>query len=121
MIRVLGHDPLMQFIHEDDLVSLLIHAIKEKVAGIFNAAGEGLVGYSELATVARKPMVALPRVFLSPLMQATWWSRLQSASSAAGLVYIMHPWVVDPRRFVRESGFRYRYSSEDAVRCHLGA
>ncbi len=119
MIRVLGHDPPMQFIHEDDLINLLVYAIKEKMAGIFNVAGEGLVGYSELATVARKPMLVLPRVFLSPLLQATWWARLQSASSAAGLVYIMHPWVVDAGRFVREGGFRYRYSSEDAVRCLL--
>lgn len=120
MVRIAGHDPPMQFLHEDDVVRMLVHVVKERTGGIFNAAGDGLVRYSQLARLAHKPMVVLPRQILAPLMQAAWRARIQSSSPATGLNYITHSWVAANGRFVEVTGFSYCHSSEEAVRLMVG-
>ena len=35
---ILGFDPRYQFIHEDDIVGVLEHAVREDLPGIYNAA-----------------------------------------------------------------------------------
>ena len=116
MLRVAGHDPLTQYMHDDDLVEVIVHAMERRARGVFNTAGDGFIRYSRLAKLANRPMVALPFPIIAPLMEATWHTRLQGSASAVGLRYIMYPWVVDNRRFCEQTGFSYRYSSEDAVR-----
>ena len=116
MLRVAGHDPLTQFMHEDDLIRLFVHAIERRARGVFNTAGDDFIRYSDLAGLANRPMAPLPYPVIAPLMEATWHVRLQRSASAVGLRYIMYPWVVDNRRFCEQTGFSYRYSSEEAVR-----
>jgi len=116
MLRVAGHDPLTQFMHEDDLIRLFVHAMERRARGVFNTAGDGFIRYSGLAGLADRRMAALPYAVIAPLMEATWHARLQRSASAVGLRYIMYPWVVDNRRFCEQTGFSYRYSSEEAVR-----
>ena len=38
---ILGFDPRYQFVHEDDVVHALEHAVKCDVAGVYNVAGDG--------------------------------------------------------------------------------
>ena len=116
MLRVAGYDPLTQFVHEDDLVRIFVHAMERRTRGIFNTAGDGFIRYSDLAGLAKRPMAPLPYAVIAPLMEATWHARLQRSASAVGLRYIMYPWVVDNRRFAEQTGFSYCYSSEEAVR-----
>ena len=116
MLRVAGYDPLTQFIHEDDLIRLFVHAIERRARGVFNTAGNGFIRYSHLAKLANRRMVALPYPLIAPLLEATWHARLQGSGSAVGLRYIMYPWVVDNARFCEQTGFSYRHSSEEAVR-----
>lgn len=121
MLRVAGHDPLTQYMHEDDLMRLLVHAIERRARGVFNTAGDGFIRYSDLAGLANRRMVTLPYLLIAPLLEATWHARLQGSASAVGLRYIMYPWVVDNRRFCEQTGFSYRYSSEEAVRALLAS
>jgi len=60
MIRAKGHDPLWQFIHEDDLVELVTILLKQRQHGVFNVAGDGGVRYSEMIQAAGKRSIALP-------------------------------------------------------------
>jgi UDP-glucose 4-epimerase len=52
---VLGFDPRYQFIHEDDLVGVLRHAVEHDVPGIYNAAGDGVLALSEVASLLGRP------------------------------------------------------------------
>lgn len=116
MLRVAGHDPLTQYMHEDDLIEIFVHAIERRARGVFNTAGDGFIRYSDLAGLANRRMVTLPYLLIAPLLEATWHARLQESGSAVGLRYIMYPWVVDNARFCEQTGFSYRYSSEEALR-----
>lgn len=121
MLRVAGHDPPVQYLHEEDLMSLLVAALERRARGIFNIAGDGLLRYSDVARLARRPMVAMPRALLAAMMNLTWALGLQSESPAAGLDFIAYPWVASNGKLKRELGFSYGHSSEDAVRAYLQA
>ncbi|HSS58475.1 MAG TPA: NAD-dependent epimerase/dehydratase family protein [Solirubrobacteraceae bacterium] len=56
---ILGFDPRYQFIHEDDIVGVLEHAVRENLPGIYNAAGDGVLVLSEVASLLGKPLAPL--------------------------------------------------------------
>ena len=56
---ILGFDPRYQFIHEDDIVGVLEHAVREDLPGIYNAAGDGVLVLSEVASLLGKPLAPL--------------------------------------------------------------
>jgi len=56
---ILGFDPRYQFIHEDDIVGILEHAVREDLPGIYNAAGDGVLVLSEIASLLGKPFAPL--------------------------------------------------------------
>src|SRR5438876_996424 len=69
---LLGFDPLMQFLHEEDAVSALCLALVSDVRGAFNIVGEGVLPYSTvLAMLGRLPL-PLPRLVAYPLGRALW-------------------------------------------------
>jgi UDP-glucose 4-epimerase len=53
---ILGFDPRYQFIHENDIVALLEHAVREDLPGVYNAAGDGVLVLSEVASLLGKPL-----------------------------------------------------------------
>ena len=56
---ILGFDPRYQFIHEDDIVGVLEHAVREELPGVYNAAGDGVLVLSEVASLLGKPLAPL--------------------------------------------------------------
>jgi len=68
---ILGFDPRYQFIHEEDLVGVLRFAAEHDLPGIFNAAGDGVLALSEVASLLGKP----PAPILPP-----WGSSLAAAA-----------------------------------------
>ncbi|MEA2309101.1 MAG: UDP-glucose 4-epimerase, partial [Thermoleophilaceae bacterium] len=52
---ILGFDPRVQFIHEDDIVGCLEHAVHHELDGAFNCAADGVLALSEAAGLAGKP------------------------------------------------------------------
>jgi UDP-glucose 4-epimerase len=59
---IAGFDPGMQFVHEDDVVRALLFAMARPLHGTFNVAGDGVVPWSELASLTGKQMLALPPI-----------------------------------------------------------
>ena len=51
---ILGFDPRYQFVHEDDVVHALEHAVKHRVPGTYNVAGDGVLALSEVAGLLGK-------------------------------------------------------------------
>ena len=115
MIRVAGYDPLMQFVHEDDLIELIVTLLSQKRAGIFNVASDGEIQYTQIAALAGRRTITLPDKMLRFLMGFSWGLRLQNESPASGLEFIKYPPIVSTEKLKREVGFQFRYSSRDAV------
>jgi UDP-glucose 4-epimerase len=56
---ILGFDPRCQFIHEDDIVDVLEHAVAHDLPGVYNAAGDGVLVLSEVASLLGKPLAPI--------------------------------------------------------------
>jgi len=121
MIFVAGYDPPMQFVHEDDLIELMLTFLSQKKAGIFNVAGDGDIRYSEIARLCRRRAVSVPEKLLRLLMGVSWALRLQNESPTSGLEFIKYPPLVSTEKLRSGVGFQFRYSSQDAIASFVSA
>lgn len=64
---VLGFDPRMQFLHVDDLLAVLRHAVATDVPGTFNVAGDGVLMLSQAVRRLGRAALPLPAPALSRL------------------------------------------------------
>jgi UDP-glucose 4-epimerase len=110
---ILGFDPRMQFIHEDDIVGCLEHAVGHEIAGVYNCAADGVLALSEVSGLLRRPFAPL----LPPVATGL-------AAAVAKRVGIRLPPEIlremrfgrglDNRRF-KATGFRYRYTTRETI------
>jgi UDP-glucose 4-epimerase len=121
MIGVSGYDPMMQFVHEDDLVELIATFLIQKEAGIFNVAGDEEIRYSDVARLSGKRMLKLPERLLHLLMGFSWALHLQNESPTSGLEFIKYPPIVSTEKLKNSMGFQFRYSSREALLSFLGS
>jgi UDP-glucose 4-epimerase len=115
MIGVAGFNPIMQFVHEDDLIRVIETFLNQKKGGIFNVAGEEDLRYSEVAKLAGKKLLRLPDGLIKPLMHISWALHLQNDSPPSGLEFIKYPPVVSTAKLMKEIGFRFQYSTEETL------
>jgi UDP-glucose 4-epimerase len=116
---ILGFDPRYQFIHEDDIVGALQHAVMHDLPGIHNAAPDGVLALSEIASLLGKPYAPL----LPP-----WGMAL--AGRGLGLLGLRIPDEVrrqlrfgrglDNRR-LKQSGFRFGLTTRETVQAFAAA
>ena len=119
LLGVIGYDPPLQFVHEDDVANLIHQLIMNSCPGTYNLAGEGVVHYTRLARLARRRLIFLPAVVAYPLTQKAWNLGIQKDAPSAGLDYIRYPIVISTDKLKRETGFRTFYTSEEALLAYL--
>ena len=117
MLGVTGSDAPMQFIHEDDLINIIGMFISRGQGGIFNIAGDGTLKYSEVARMLRKGLLKLPMKILELAVSFSWAAHIQSAAPAGCLKFIQCPPVVSTAKLKRELGYKFRYTSKQALSC----
>jgi UDP-glucose 4-epimerase len=110
-----GYDPPMQFLHEDDLVEIMMGCMADRQAGTYNLAGDGTVRWSEGAELLGRRVLKLPPSVLYALTALGWHLRLQSESPACGINFIRYRWTADTGKAQRELGATFRYTSRQAL------
>jgi UDP-glucose 4-epimerase len=109
---VLGYDPLLQFIHEDDLLGVFEKATLESHPGVFNVVGRGVLPLSTLLALAGKRALPLPSRLLYRV--AHYPSQGQTGDMPSGFFdYLRYLWVADGDRGFREFGEPV-YSTKEA-------
>src|SRR5690606_17898417 len=58
--KIAGFDPRFQFVHEHDVVRAILFALDHQATGIYNVAGDGVIPWSEVASICGKRTVPLP-------------------------------------------------------------
>src|SRR5262249_22518629 len=116
-----GANVLVQFVHEDDVVSLIAECVERGIAGIWNAVGEGTLDSRELAALQGKRAVPIP----SGLAYAIFWAlprlRLTDFAPPPGLIdFFRYPWVASGDKARRELGLNPRYSSRECFDIIVG-
>jgi UDP-glucose 4-epimerase len=110
---ILGFDPRYQFVHEDDVVHALEHAVRQDVPGVFNVAADGVLALSEVAGLLRKPYVPLLPPWGTGLATAAL-RRIGVDIPPEMLAQLRFGRGVDNRRY-KAAGFRYQHTSRETV------
>jgi UDP-glucose 4-epimerase len=112
---VCGNDPPFQFLHEDDLARILAIIIKRGISGVFNAAGEGVAFYREIAEIIPGALKCLPALLAYPLVKLTWELGFQRSINTAELNLMKYPVLLSTSKLEQATGYRPRYTSLEAV------
>jgi UDP-glucose 4-epimerase len=111
--EILGFDPRLMFVHEDDVVGALMYATENDVPGIFNVAGDGNVPWSEICATVGKRRLPLPPILTNIAAEPLRVLRILDIPPEA-LSLLRYGRGIDNARFKR-AGFRYRYTTAGAV------
>ena len=98
-----GYDPMLQFVHEDDVARALELAADAGKFGVFNVAGEGVVSWSHAIRLAGGDPLPVPHVLAYPLVGAL--ARLRLGVPKHLMDYFRYPVVVTDARFREEFGY----------------
>ena len=122
-LRVLGKDPIVQVVHEEDVADALVAIVGSQVPGAFNVAAEGGFTLSGLYRHMGVRSLPVPMAALRGLVGLGWrrkWTAVTEAP-AEFVYFIAYPWLVSTRRLQEETGFRFRYTARETVDAYLEA
>lgn len=114
-ITLMGFDPMMQVIHERDVVEAITLALRPGIRGIFNLRGPGELPLSRMLRMLGKRPIAAPGPLMKGLMRGLWSSRATSFPTPE-LDHLRYVCMVDDTRARKELGFTPKYDIEQTLR-----
>ncbi len=112
---LLGFDPMVQVIHQDDVVSAIQQAMRPGVRGIFNLSGPAPLPLSHLIAHTGRPRLTIPHFLATGIIKSLWRYRVTSFP-APELDHIRYVCMVDDRRARAELRYSPAYDIADTVR-----
>ncbi|MGI8848286.1 MAG: NAD-dependent epimerase/dehydratase family protein [Candidatus Dormibacteria bacterium] len=112
---VFGFDPRLQFIHEDDAVAAMEHAVRANRPGVFNVGGDGIVVLSQaVAMLGKVNAPVLP--FIAPGLAVAALQRLGLVDFPPHLARLLqYGRVVDTTAMRDELGFTPGHTTLETV------
>jgi len=111
---LMGFDPMVQVIHQDDVARAIQRALTPGIRGIFNIAGPAPIALSKLIRIVGRPTVSVPYSLAKALLAAGFRWRLTSFPSPE-LDHIKYVCMVDDRRAREQLGFKPLRSLRDCI------
>jgi UDP-glucose 4-epimerase len=111
---LLGYDPMMQFIHEQDVAHALELALKSDKSGIYNVSGEGVVPWSHAVQLAGSTPVQVPHFLAYPFF--AFASRVGLMRFPKHLIdYFRFPTILSDAAFRKDMGYEPQISTVEAL------
>lgn len=105
---IMGFNPMMQFIHEEDVAEAMCLALDRRARGIFNLAGPGAVPLKRALKEMGRQRLSIPDPLAHAVIRTLF--ELSIYQFPAGAVdFIKYPCTVNDRRFREATGFRPRH------------
>jgi UDP-glucose 4-epimerase len=114
---MMGFDPMMQVIHEDDAVAALVHAVNKDVPGALNVAAPDALPLSRIRGLVGKLPISVFHPFANWGLTLLGTARLDADRYLPiEPDYLRFPWVGDLARMERELGLAPPYSAAETLR-----
>jgi UDP-glucose 4-epimerase len=113
-VTVLGFDPMVQLIHEEDVSRALVFALRPGLRGVFNVTGPGEVPLSAILRELDRRPIPVPHPVIRPLLRRAFEARLTSFPPEE-VDHIQYLCVVDGSRY-REAGWAPQRSLRETIR-----
>ncbi|MEO8548460.1 MAG: NAD-dependent epimerase/dehydratase family protein [Kofleriaceae bacterium] len=116
---MMGHDPLMQFVHEQDAAFALVQAIDSHATGPFNIIGKGVLPYTTVLALLGRVPVPMPQIVARQLTKILWTTQIVG-SPPSFLDFLLYLCVADGSRARNLLGFSPRLSIKRTILDFLG-
>lgn len=116
---VMGYDPLMQFIHEVDVIDVFKFVLDRDICGEFNVAADGVIPLSEIMRLGKIVPVPVPYFAFNGIISFLWNGQLINYPPGF-LNYMKYMFNVDNEKLRKVAGFTPKYSSLEAIKNYLG-
>lgn len=117
---ILGFDPLVQFIHEEDVIQALKQSLQKDSPGIFNITGDGVLPLSRIIKILGKINLKLPQIGFKTMVQLLW-SLDMAPAPASHVNFLRYLCVADGSKAKKILGFVPRFSTKEALLSFVGA
>ncbi|MBI4124522.1 MAG: NAD-dependent epimerase/dehydratase family protein [Deltaproteobacteria bacterium] len=111
---VMGFDPLIQFVHEQDVLRAFLKVIHENHPGLFNIVARGVLPLSRAIRLAGSAPLPLPSFILYPSAELLWNLNI-GAVPGSHLNFLKYLCVADGKKAWKELDFKPVYTSEEAL------
>jgi UDP-glucose 4-epimerase len=111
---VLGFDPMVQFIHEDDVAAAIVLAIEHNLRGVFNLVGPGAVPLSLAVCETGGTAVPLPEIVVRPAVSRLFRWGLYPFPPGA-IDFAKYQCTLDGALFQKVTGFTPEYTLEETL------
>ncbi len=109
---VMGFDPMMQFIHEEDISEAIALTLEHGLQGVFNVTGPGEVPLHTAIRETGGRALSMPELMMRPLFaRAFRWGLIPYPAGA--IDYLKYPITISGERFVEATNFRPLFSLEE--------
>ncbi len=112
--KLMGFDPMVQAIHEDDVVGALLATLAPGARGVYNVTGPEPVPLSAILDRLAKPIVEVPHLAFGPMVKRMYAARLWSFPPAE-LEHLKFGCMVDGERIRRDLDFTPERSLNDII------
>lgn len=109
---VAGFDPMLQCMHEEDLVAAILQALAKNLRGVFNVTGPGAVSLQTAIREVGSAQVSLPEPLLR-LALPRLGALADFSFPPVLLDYLKFSVLVSGARFEQATGFRCLYALEE--------
>jgi UDP-glucose 4-epimerase len=112
---LMGFDPMVQVVHQDDVVSAISLALEPGVRGIFNIGGPPPLPLSQAIKLLGRPSLPVPHSVARMSLLSMFKMRVASFP-APELDFIRYVCMVDDRRARQVLGYFPRHNLEQTLR-----
>lgn len=112
---LMGFDPMVQVIHQDDVVNAIVQALHPGIRGLYNLAGPPPLPLSKLIAMTGRTRVTIPHFLAKSAIQRLFRYRATSFP-APELDHIRYVCMVDDRRAREVLGWSPTRGIEETVR-----
>ncbi|MBW1892149.1 MAG: NAD-dependent epimerase/dehydratase family protein [Deltaproteobacteria bacterium] len=113
---VLGYNPRVQFIHEDDFVNACMIAMEKQATGAFNITGDGTLTIRDIANMIGTRLLPVPAWILYPKLELLWRLHCPGIEVNSGyLDYARYPFIAGNNKAKQELGFYPKYDSKQTL------
>jgi UDP-glucose 4-epimerase len=115
VVVMMGFNPMLQFMHEEDLVEAIAIALQRRLRGVYNVTGPGEVPLRIAIRETGGNPLPLPEQVARPLLARLF--RLGLVRIPPGAIdYIKYPCTIAGERFARDTGFRPLFGLKESFR-----
>lgn len=112
---IAGFDPIVQLVHEEDVVRAMMMGLEPGHRGVYNIVGPGEAPLSRvLAVLGRKPR-SIPGPLARRMLGAAWTMKM-TGFPAPEIRHVQYNCVVDGRRAREKLGFSPKYTLIETIR-----